>query len=87
MKTIALFLGTLLCVSRAPAEQRRGPGVLTALYEIELCRVWGKAYWYIGFHIDGCRKMAYKRDYRPYELLGPDGKWHEPDDLDSTGAA
>jgi arginine-tRNA-protein transferase len=70
-----------------PRVRRRSPGVLTALYEIELCRLWSKSHWYIGFHIDGCRKMAYKRDYRPYELLGPDGQWHEPDHLDPPGAA
>lgn len=65
-----------------PSESRRAAGVLTALYEIELCRVWNRSHWYIGFHIEGCRKMAYKRDYRPHELLGPDGQWHEPSDLD-----
>lgn len=70
-----------------PAEHRRSPGVLAALFEIALCRAWDKSHWYIGFHIRGCRKMAYKRDYRPYELLGPDGEWHEPDCRDSTGAA
>jgi arginyl-tRNA--protein-N-Asp/Glu arginylyltransferase len=70
-----------------PAESRRSPGVLAALFEIELCRVWSKSHWYIGFHIDGCRKMAYKRDYRPHELLGPDGLWHEPGVFDSTNSA
>ena len=33
-------------------------------------------YIYLGYWIEGCRKMAYKTQFRPVELLGPDG-WHE----------
>lgn len=63
-----------------PSESRRGLGVFGALCEIDECRRRGLAHWYIGFHLAGCRKMEYKSQYRPYELLGPDGKWIEPSD-------
>ncbi len=47
--------------------------------EIEACQKAGLAYWYAGFFIRGCEKMNYKADYRPYELLGADGVWREPE--------
>ncbi|MFQ5502811.1 MAG: arginyltransferase [Phycisphaerae bacterium] len=60
-----------------PAEARRSLGVYSALYEIEMCRAWGRSYWYAGFYVRDCRRMNYKADYRPYELLGPGGVWWE----------
>jgi len=61
-----------------PSEAQRSLGVFSALFEIELCRRMGKRWWYVGFHVRGCRKMEYKADYRPHELLRPDGTWGEP---------
>lgn len=58
-----------------PAQSRRRLGVFSGLCEIEECRRRGLAYWYIGFHVAGCRKMEYKAAFRPHELLGQDGVW------------
>ena len=58
-----------------PAESWRSLGVFGAWCEIEECRRRGLPYWYIGLYIRGCRKMSYKADYRPHELLGADGRW------------
>lgn len=62
-----------------PAYARRSLGVYSALYEIEECRRRGLAYWYIGYYVRDCRQMNYKAQYRPHELLGPDGSWHRTD--------
>lgn len=58
-----------------PEESRRSLGVFSALCEIEECRRRGLPYWYLGLHVRGCRKMAYKTDFRPSEFLHPDGIW------------
>ena len=58
-----------------PADQRRGLGTYGALREITYAREAGIPYYYLGFWIDGCRTMQYKRDFRPNELLHPDGVW------------
>ncbi|MFX4222271.1 MAG: hypothetical protein ACMVO3_15555 [Thalassobaculum sp.] len=33
----------------------------------------GLPYVYLGYWIEGCRKMSYKTLYRPVEMLGPNG--------------
>ncbi|HMQ16206.1 MAG TPA: arginyltransferase [Phycisphaerae bacterium] len=58
-----------------PDEARRSLGVYSGLCEIEHCRRRGLAYWYIGYHVAGCRKMDYKAQFRPHELLGAGGAW------------
>ena len=30
---------------------------------------------YLGFWIEGCRAMEYKSNFRPSEILHPDGSW------------
>lgn len=57
-----------------PAEARRSLGVFSALREIEECRRRGRRWWYLGFYVGGCRKMAYKATFGPHELL-VDGRW------------
>lgn len=61
-----------------PEFERRSPGVFSALCEIEHCRRLGLPFWYIGLYVRDCREMNYKAQYRPHELLGPDGRWHRP---------
>lgn len=54
----------------------RRPGVLSILHEIALARTMGKRYYYLGFYIEGTAKMAYKRDFRPNQVLR-EGRWEE----------
>jgi len=61
-----------------PAEAARSPGVFSALYEIEVCRREGIAYWYGGYYVRDCRRMNYKANFGPYELLN-DGVWRTPE--------
>ncbi len=58
-----------------PDEHRRSLGVFSCLSEIDECRRRGLPYWYLGLHVFGCAKMAYKTQFRPFELLGADGRW------------
>jgi len=54
--------------------EKRSIGVFSVLKEIELCRSMEIPYYYLGLFLAGCRKMNYKINYEPYELL-IDGVW------------
>jgi arginine-tRNA-protein transferase len=58
-----------------PAERSRSLGTFSALCEIAECRSRRLPYWYVGLFVVGCGKMAYKRRFRPHEMLGVDGRW------------
>lgn len=58
-----------------PALEERGLGHYSALWEIEYCRRAGYDYYYLGYHIHGCDKMAYKSKYQPCELLVNRSAW------------
>lgn len=58
-----------------PAEANRGLGTFGAVYEIEWAAANGFAYYYPGYYIRDCPAMSYKANFRPAELLGPDGVW------------
>jgi arginyl-tRNA--protein-N-Asp/Glu arginylyltransferase len=58
-----------------PMEGRRGLGTFGALYEIETASRLGVPYYYLGYWVDGCGAMQYKADFRPAEVLHPDGVW------------
>jgi arginine-tRNA-protein transferase len=57
-----------------PREQGRSPGVAAVLSQIELARQIGLHWLYLGYWIPGCRKMDYKDQYRPIEVL-TQGNW------------
>jgi arginyl-tRNA--protein-N-Asp/Glu arginylyltransferase len=58
-----------------PSESRRGLGTFGALCEIDYAVRQNIDYFYLGFWVKESAKMAYKADFRPYELLQPDGTW------------
>ena len=58
-----------------PAESRRGLGTFGALREIETAAALGIPYYYLGYWVSGCGAMEYKADFRPNEVLDPDGVW------------
>lgn len=57
-----------------PDEAARGLGVHAVLWQIEAARAEGLDWLYLGYAIDGCRKMQYKASFQPQERLC-DGHW------------
>ncbi|MGL5046895.1 MAG: arginyltransferase [Shewanella sp.] len=56
-----------------PDEEHRSLGALLILIQCRLAKLMGKEFVYLGYQIDENRKMAYKRLYRPYQILTPTG--------------
>lgn len=52
-----------------PEEESRSLGRFAILWQIERCREKGLPYVYLGYWIRECRKMAYKADYQPLEIM------------------
>lgn len=48
---------------------KRSIGVFSVLKEIELCKQLEIPYYYLGLFLANCRKMNYKTNYEPYELM------------------
>ncbi len=56
-----------------PTESRRGLGTYMILETIAEARALGLPYVYLGYWIEGSRKMDYKTRFMPQERLGPKG--------------
>jgi len=56
-----------------PGEGRRSLGTYVVLWLIEAASNAGAAHVYLGYWIEGSRKMAYKARFRPLEALGSSG--------------
>jgi arginyl-tRNA--protein-N-Asp/Glu arginylyltransferase len=52
-----------------PAHDRRGLGNLAVLLQIQMAARMDKRYVYLGYWIEDCQKMNYKKQYQPIELL------------------
>lgn len=59
-----------------PDDTRAGYGNLAILWQLQRCQREGLPYLYLGYWVDGCRKMAYKSEFLPAERL-IDGHWQE----------
>jgi arginyl-tRNA--protein-N-Asp/Glu arginylyltransferase len=58
-----------------PTEAARSPGTFNILSLLAAARERGLPHVYLGYYVAGCRSMAYKRQFRPNEVLGPHGLW------------
>jgi len=56
-----------------PDEEARSLGTFLILDHIERARRLGKPYCYLGYWVEGSRKMGYKARFRPQERLTPRG--------------
>lgn len=52
-----------------PDQEHLSLGRNAILWQIDECRRLGLAYLYLGYWVKDCRKMNYKLEYRPIELL------------------
>ncbi len=52
-----------------PQEGTRSAGTYSVMQEIEHTRTLGKSWLYLGFYVPGSRKMEYKAQFRPNEIL------------------
>ena len=59
-----------------PEQALRGLGVYAVLWQLEAARRAGLTWLYLGFAIDDCAKMRYKRDYKPQQRLRK-GRWSD----------
>jgi arginine-tRNA-protein transferase len=57
-----------------PDLEKRSLGAFAVLTQIRLAQEIGLPYVYLGFWIEDCKKMTYKRNYQPLEGL-VDGHW------------
>ena len=60
-----------------PAHSSRSLGTAGAIFEIRWAGERNIPWYYLGFWVRGCDRMAYKSNYRPFELLDADGLWRE----------
>lgn len=51
------------------------PGKLAILYLLQQAALSKKEYLYLGYQVDGCRKMAYKQEFLPHQRYFA-GRWH-----------
>jgi arginine-tRNA-protein transferase len=57
-----------------PDLEKRGLGTFGVLTQIRLAQEIGLPFVYLGYWIEACNKMAYKRNFRPLEGVC-DGRW------------
>jgi arginine-tRNA-protein transferase len=57
-----------------PEELQRSLGTFAILQQIELAKSLNKQFLYLGYQIDNCQKMSYKRNFLPPERFFDD-KW------------
>lgn len=56
-----------------PGHAKRSLGTFAILWQIEVARRLKLSYLYLGYWIEDCRKMSYKTQFQPQELLYPGG--------------
>lgn len=55
-------------------EDKNSLGHYGILCQLDLCKVTSKPWLYLGYWVEGCRKLNYKLDYQPIEIFR-DGAW------------
>lgn len=59
----------------APEATTYSPGKLAVLYLLEVAKTTQRNFVYLGYQVDGCKKMAYKTEFKPHQRFF-DGYWH-----------
>jgi len=58
-----------------PRFPQRALGTASILHVIELARQHEKRWVYLGYHVAGCKSMAYKARFKPCEIMDEHGNW------------
>ena len=58
-----------------PAERSRSLGTFNVLKLLAAAAGRGDAYAYLGYHVEGCRSLEYKANFRPFERLVGGKNW------------
>jgi len=58
-----------------PPDAHRGLGTFGAIHELSVARAMNIPFYYLGFWVRGCSAMSYKANFRPHQVLLPDGRW------------
>ena len=67
-----------------PELDKRSLGTFAVLLQISQAKKLGLPFVYLGYLIDGCRKMSYKTRFKPLEMLS-NGRWHGDGDSSKSG--
>lgn len=67
-----------------PEQPERSLGTEAVLLQIREAKAMGLPFVYLGYWIDGCRKMAYKSNFAPLELF-IDGQWQQHKTAQTVG--
>ncbi len=63
-----------------PGESQRSLGTFGAIHELQTARELSIPHYYLGYWVKACGAMRYKANFRPCEVLHPDGKWRAVED-------
>jgi arginine-tRNA-protein transferase len=60
-----------------PDERKRSLGTWNVLNVMHAARTRRIPHVYLGYYVENCPSMMYKARFRPNQVLGPDGHWHD----------
>ena len=60
-----------------PDLRQRSLGTFNVLRLLEECSRRHYAYLYLGYYVHGCRSLEYKANFKPNQVLHPDGQWRD----------
>lgn len=69
-----------------PGRKERSLGVFNVVWLVEEARRRGLQWLYLGYYVESARTLRYKANYRPNEVLRPDGFYAPLDDAGVGGA-
>ncbi len=58
-----------------PDYRNRSLGTFNIMRLIETCREQGLPHLYLGYYVEKCQSLKYKANFRPNEILLPNGRW------------
>ncbi len=60
-----------------PNLRALSPGIFNVLNVLREAKARHMPFVYLGYFVEGCRSLEYKATFRPNEVLGQDGTWHD----------